>query len=83
MPNYKQTSTGAMADLDFSKEVDEANKKAEEAFRKFRSGEGPDPTKKPEGGKQGRMTEDYKNGGSVCGRPTGKGFGKARKRKSK
>lgn len=76
--NYAEKTTGV--NKTFSQEVEEENKKAEEAFKKFRSGEGPDPTKDNKNSKQSRMTKGFKDGGSICGRPTGKGFGKARKR---
>ena len=83
MPNYKQTSTGAGADADFSARVEAERKQAEKEYEDYLSGKGPNPYKKSEGGKQGRMTKGHttnkKDGGKV-GRPTGKGFGKARKR---
>jgi hypothetical protein len=74
MENYRQTSTGAVADVDFSKEVEDRNKKIEAEYAKFlkeaREGENPENP-----GVVNRMV-----GGSMCGRATGQGYGKARKR---
>jgi hypothetical protein len=74
MGNYKQTSTGAMADVDFSKEVEEENRKAREAYEDY--------LKRAMSGEKVTLPKivNKKEGGSVCSRPTGKGFGKARKR---
>lgn len=81
---YKKTSTGAIADADFSAKIEEKRKQDKKEYKDYLSGKGPNPFKKTEGGKQKRMTKKHttnkKQGGSVCARPTGKGFGKARKR---
>lgn len=74
MRNYRKTSTGAVADVDFSKEVEDRNKKIEAEYAKFlrmvKEGENP---KNP-------GVVNNKEGGSMCGRATGQGYGKARKR---
>ena len=74
MRNYRKTSTGAVADVDFSEEVEKRNQQIEKDYAEFlkKVKEGKNP-KNP--GVVNRM-----EGGSMCGRATGQGYGKARKR---
>lgn len=74
MGNYRQTSTGAVADVDFSQQVEDENKKRREEYEKYLKDAMEGKNVNPPG------TVGRKEGGSVCGRATGKGFGKARKR---
>lgn len=74
MGNYKKTSTGAMADVDFSQQVEDENKKRQEEYEQYLKDAMAGKKVSPPG------TVNKKEGGSVCGRATGKGFGKARKR---
>jgi len=81
MPNYKQTSTGAIADADFSEQIEKDRREAMKQYELYLQGKAPNPYETDnKGSKQSRMTRNKEDGGSVCGKPTGQGFGQARMR---
>jgi len=72
MEDYTQTSTGAMADVNFSKELEKEQKKRRKEYEEY--------IRNALDGKNVSPPKEFEDGGSICGRPTGQGYRKARMR---